>query len=167
MLHLLQQRLFLLQQFRHLPLRGAPVGDVFDRYENKPLSISLIEHLACVQKHRASSDNGKVPLDFVRFHHGVLRPDVLQQQPKLGDIPLPIAKPVNRPAVDVLTIQLERQIESAVCGDDAQVLIEDKQRIADRIHNRLGERARIVEVSDWLAIGERPHICRWGTLSII
>ena len=94
-------------------------------------------------------------------------PDILQEQPKLWNIPLPVAQPVNRLAVNVLTVQLERLIESAVGGDDAQVLIEDKQRIADRIHNRLGERARVIEVPDRLAVGERPDGYRRGTLAVL
>jgi len=35
-------------------------------------------------------------------------------------------------------------MESAVCSDDTQVLIENYEGIADRIHDRLGERARII-----------------------
>jgi hypothetical protein len=37
-------------------------------------------------------------------------------------------------------------MESAVCGDDTQVLIEDQERIADRIDDRLGEHAPGIEV---------------------
>ena len=161
-LHLLEQRLLLLQQFGRYPLRSAPLGDVLDRQESELLSISLVEHLACVQQHRASPDHGKVPLDFISLHRGMPGPDIFQKQSKLGDIPLSIAQPVNRPAVNVLTVQLERLIESAVGGDDAQAPVEDKQRIAERVHNRLRERARVVEVSDRLAVGERPDRCRRG-----
>jgi len=59
------------------------------------MRVSLIEHLPRIQEHRASSDNGKVSLDFVSLHHGVLWSDVLQQQPKFGDIPLAVAQPMS------------------------------------------------------------------------
>ena len=59
-LHLLQQRLFLLQQLRHPPFGVAPVGDVFECQENELASISLIEHFPRIQEHRASSDHGKI-----------------------------------------------------------------------------------------------------------
>ena len=166
-LHLLQQRLLLLQQVRHLSFGCAAVGDVFDRQKNELVSTSSIEHLAGVQEHRAPSDNGKIPIDFVSLHHGVLGPDVFQQQPKFGDIPLAIAQPVNRTTVNVLASHPERLMEGAVCGDDAQVLIENKQGIADRIHDRLGQRARVIEIPDRLGVGERPDGCRWETLSMV
>jgi hypothetical protein len=50
--------------------------------------------------------------------------------------------------VNLLAAHPEHLVESAVCGDDGQILIEDKQRIAGGIHNCLGERARIIEVPD-------------------
>jgi hypothetical protein len=91
MLHFLQQHFLLLQQPRYLPFGGTPVCDIFDCQEDEPASISLIVHLACIQEHRAPPDSGKILLDFVSLHHGVVWRNVLQQQPKLGDIPLAIA----------------------------------------------------------------------------
>jgi hypothetical protein len=46
-------------------------------------------------------------------------------------------------------------MESAVCGDYTQVLIEDQERIADRIDDRLGERTPSIEVYEQLAVGPR------------
>jgi hypothetical protein len=125
MLHLLQERFLLLQQLSYLPFGGAPLSDIFDSQENQRGSVSLIEHLPRIQEHRAASDSGKISLHFVSFHHGVLRRDFLQQQPKLGDIPLAIAQSVNRTTLNVLTTHPERLMESAVCSDDTQVLIEN------------------------------------------
>jgi hypothetical protein len=85
----------------------------------------LIVHLARIQEHRASPDRGKISLDFVSLHHGVLRRDIFQQQPKLGYVPLAIAQHVNWSTLNVLTSHPERLMESAVGTDDAQVLIED------------------------------------------
>ena len=160
MLHLLQQCFLLLQQLGYLPFGVAPVGDVFDCQENELASISVFEHLACIQQHRASPDTGKIPLDFVSLHRGVLWGDVRQQQPKLRDIPLAVAQLVNRTTLDVLTVHPERPIECAVGGDDAQILIEDQLRITDRVHNRLGERARIIQIYEQLSVRYRPRTGR-------
>jgi hypothetical protein len=56
-------------------------------------------------------------------------------------------------------------MESAVCHDNTQLLIEDQEGIADRIHDRLGERARIIEIYKQVAVGPRQRVCRWGALS--
>jgi hypothetical protein len=61
---------------------------------------------------------------------------------KLGDIPLAVAQSAKRTTLNVLTTHPERLMESAVCSDDTQVLIENQEGIADRIHDRLGERTR-------------------------
>ena len=125
------------------------------------------KHLARIQEHRASSDNGKVALDLVSLHRGVLRRHSFQQQPKLGNIPLAIAQPVNRTAMNVLKLHPEGLIESAVCSDDAQILIENQEGFADRIHDRLGEQAPVIEVYEQRATGQGHHVCRPGALSII
>jgi hypothetical protein len=41
-----------------------------------------------------------------------------------------------------------------------QVLIEDQERLADRIHDRLGERASIIDVHERLTIGRGQCVCR-------
>src|SRR4029077_1504543 len=41
------------------------------------------------------------------------------------------------------------------------------ERIADRIHDGLGERACIVQVYEQRAIGPRQRVCRSGALSIV
>ena len=97
----------------------------------------------------------------------MLRCHAFQQQAKLGNIPLAIAQPVNRAAMNVLKIHPERLIESAVCRDDTQILVENQEGIADRIHDRLGERAGIVEVYEQWATGQGQRVCRPGALSIV
>lgn len=96
---------------------------------------------------------GKVLLNFVRIHHAMLWRDVLQQQPKLRDVPLAVAKRINGAALDVLPLHHERHIESAVCRDDTQVLIEDQERLADGIDDRLSKRVRTIRVDAWLIAG--------------
>jgi hypothetical protein len=127
----------------------------------------LIEYFPRIQEHRPSSDNGKVSLDFVSLHHGVLWRDVLQQQPKLGDIPLAIAQPIYRTTLNVLTIHPECLMESAVCSDNAQVLIENQEWIADRIYDRLRERVRFIEVYERLFVRPRQRGSWSGARSIV
>ena len=113
----------------------------------------MTDHLPRVQEHRASPDSGKFSLHLVTLHHGVVRRDILQQEPKRGDIPLPVAQRVNRTILNVLTSHPERLTKSAVCADDTQILIQDEKGIADRIHDPLSERVHIIDIDDQLPIG--------------
>ncbi len=167
MLHFLQQRFLLLQKIGDLPLGGATVGDVFDGQENELAGVFLKKHLARIQEHRASSDNRKVALDFEGFHRGVLGRHTFQQQPQLGNIPLAVAQPVDRTAMNVLKLHPEGLVESAVCRDDAQILIEDQERIADRIHDGLGEQTPLIKVYEQRDVGQGQRVCRSGSLSIV
>jgi hypothetical protein len=92
-------------------LLRAPLGNVFEGQKNRGVRILFVEYLSGTKKHRASADTGKVLLDFVIFHYGVLRRNVLQQKPKRGDIPLALAQRVDRPTLDILTAHSEFQIE--------------------------------------------------------
>jgi hypothetical protein len=69
--------------------------------------------------------------------------------------------------MNVVKIHPERLIESAVCRDDTQVLVENQQWIADRIHDGLGERAGIVEVYEQRAIGQGQRVSRPEAFSIV
>ena len=113
----------------------------------------MTDHLPRIQEHRAASDSGKFPLHFVTLHHGVLRRDIFQQEPKRGNVPLPVAQRVNRTILNVLTSHPERLTKSAVCSDDTKVLIEEEKGIPDRIHDPLGERVHIIDVDDQFPIG--------------
>jgi len=48
-------------------------------------------------------------------------------------------------------------MESAVCSDNAQTLIEHQERIADRIYDRLRERMRFIAVYEWLVVRPRQR----------
>jgi hypothetical protein len=69
--------------------------------------------------------------------------------------------------MNVLTIHPEGLIEGAVCSNDTQILIENQEGIADRIHDGLGERARIVEVYEQRAIGQGQRVSRPESFSIV
>ena len=55
--------------------------------------------------------------------------------------------------MDIPPIDLEGQIERAACRDHAQVLVEDQEGLADRIHDGLGESAPVIDVDERLTTG--------------
>ena len=70
----------------------------------------------------------------------MLRRDIFQQEPKRGNVPLPVGQSVNRTILNILTSHPERLTKSAVCSDNTKMLIEEEKGIPDRIHDPLGER---------------------------
>jgi hypothetical protein len=144
-LHFLKQHVLLLQQRLQFTLHGTPLGDVLDGQEDRGVAILLVEQLARVEQHDAPPDDGEVPLDLERIHDGMLRGDVGQQRAQFRDVPLAIAQRVHGKTLHVLTLHPECQIERAVCGDDAQILVEHQQGLADGVDDRLGERMTFIE----------------------
>jgi hypothetical protein len=55
-----------------------------------------------------------------------------------------VAEGIDRPP-DSLAAHPEGQKERAGGGDDAQVLVEDQQRLADRVDDRLRQDATVLE----------------------
>jgi hypothetical protein len=53
---------------------------------------------------------------------------------------------------------LERQVERAAGGDDAKILVEHKQGLANRIHDGLGERPAIFNVHERLIVGQNRSL---------
>ena len=96
----------------------------------------------------------------------MLRRDIFQQEPKRGNVPLPVGQRVNRTILNVLTSHPERLTKSAVCSDDTKVLIEDEKGIPDRIHDPLGERVHIIDVDDQFPIGRGQGVRGRPALSI-
>ena len=64
-LHLLQQHILFPQQLLHLPLDGAPVGNVLECQQYGAVGALLIKDLARVQEHDASADRRKLAVDFI------------------------------------------------------------------------------------------------------
>ena len=104
----------------------------------------------------------KFLLDLVAVHDRVLRQDPLQQQAQLGNVPLAVAEGVDRPALDVLAVHPEGQEERAARGDDAQILVEDQQRLADRVDDRLRQGAAVFDTAERVRIahGMPPNSTR-------
>jgi hypothetical protein len=75
----------------------------------------------------------------------MLRGDVGQQRAQFRDVPLAIAQRVHRQTLHLLTLHPECQVERAVRGDDAQLLVEHQQGLADGVDDRLGKRMTFIE----------------------
>src|SRR6185436_9845569 len=60
---------------------------------------------------------------------------------------------IDRPALDILAVHLEGPVERAAGGDDAQIPVEDQQRLADRVDDRLRQGAAVLETVEWTGVG--------------
>jgi hypothetical protein len=147
-LHFLKQDLFLPQQFGHLTLAGSPLGDIFDRQKNESVFVTLIKHGPRVEQHCAASDSSEVVLDFVSLHDRMLRQDFLKQNSELGNIPLTIAQRIDGTALHILPTELECLIERAADRNDTEIFIQHQQRLADGIHDRLGQGTSILNADE-------------------
>ena len=142
-LQFLEQHVLFPQQLVLFALQDAPLGDVLDAEQNGRAGAALVEHLAGVQADRAVPEAGEFMLDLIALHHALLGYDFFQQIAKLWNVPLPVAQRVKMPALGLLAVDLERRIEGAARGDHAQLLVEHKNGLADRIDNGLRKRPRI------------------------
>jgi hypothetical protein len=69
--------------------------------------------------------------------------DFFQKHPKLWNVPLSIPQFVQESALGVLGVTLECRIERPARRYDAQIPVEHKDWLADRVDNSLGKCARI------------------------
>ena len=60
-----------------------------------------------------------------------------------------IAQGVEQTALCILPIDAEGQIEGAACGDDAQIRVENQQRLPHRINDGLCKRAPVFDIIEW------------------
>src|SRR3984893_14772549 len=139
-----------LQQFFLLAFDGPPLGDILESKKKGRVGMVRVEHRAGVQEHDAAANPGKLMLDLERVHGGALRDDFLQKDAKSWNLPLAIAERVERPAQDVLTVDLECQVVGAADGEHAEVAVKHEQGFADRVHDGLRERPRILDVLERL-----------------
>src|SRR3954452_13853061 len=107
------------------------------------MPIAFVEDLAGIKEHRATSDPREVSLDFKAFHHPVLRDDLLQEQPEFRDLPYPLVEVVDFAPLRDLACHLEGQVEGAAGSNDAQIPVEHKEGLADRVHDSLGQQAGV------------------------
>ena len=85
-------------------------------------------------------------LDLERVHGGALRDDFLQKDAKRWNVPLTVAERVERPAQNILAADPERQVVGAADGEHAEVAVKHEQGLANRVHDGLRQRPRILDV---------------------
>lgn len=122
-------------RLHRLSLEGKNAGDDLEAVRNTVRAFRSIER---------PSDPGKVPLDLVGFHHGLLRQDGFQQHAQFGDVPPAAAQIIDRTALDLVRFESEGSIETAARGNDTQAVVQDKQRFTDRFHNGFGQRVSVL-----------------------
>ena len=115
--------------------------------------VALVEDLARIQEHDARPDLRKLVLHLKVVQHTVIGSDLFQQRAQGRNIPLAITQRVQQLALRFLPVDAECQVERAACRNDAQVLVEDQERLAHRINDGLRKRATILNVSKWHAPG--------------
>jgi hypothetical protein len=110
------------------------------------LDIRFVENFARIQLHPAPSESGNITLDFVGFHRNVPRQDIRQLRFQFFDVPLAAGQRVERLILNLWSLDVEHMTKSAIRGDDAQMLVEDQQGIADRFHDRLGQGGPFIDL---------------------
>src|SRR5438105_2608359 len=91
-----------------------------------------------VEQHHPAADGREGVLELEVVEDGALGDDVLQQGPQVGDVPLAVAQLVDQAALGLPGRDVERLVEGAVGGPDAQRGVQDQQRLAHRVHDVLG-----------------------------
>jgi hypothetical protein len=72
-------------------------------------------------------------------------------------VPLAVAERIERPAEDVLAVDMECQVEGAADGEHAEVTVKHEQGFAHRVKDGLRERPRIFNVLERFSHG----LTRW------
>ncbi len=94
--------------------------------------------LQALSSDRPAADRGEGVFQFEIVEDGTLGDDVFEQPPQGGDVPLAVAQLVNKAPFGLRGRDVERLVEGAVGGLDAERGVEDQQGLADRVHDVLG-----------------------------
>ena len=129
-------------------LGPAQLGDVLDRQQDQ-VGAAVARHHLGVEPHAAPADLLEAVLHVVVADLLPLEKGLLQQRSQRGDVPLPVAELVDRPALGLLLDDLERAVEGLVRRHHAEVHVEHEQRRARGADDRLGV------VAGFLAVGGR------------
>jgi hypothetical protein len=72
------------------------LGDVLDSQQNDPFLTQPSFYLSGIEQHHASADGGKIVIYLIVIKGGLLGQDGFQQFAQLSDIPLFIAKIIDK-----------------------------------------------------------------------
>ncbi len=112
-------------------------GHVFHGQDQQLAVVARLE-LAGVQEHHPAADGREGVLELEVVEDGALGDDVFEQGPQVGDVPLAVAQLVDEAALGLPGRDVERLVEGAVGGPDAQRGVEDQQGLAHRVDDVLG-----------------------------
>ena len=134
-------------------LGAPPLGHVLHRQDQQLAVVARLE-LAGVEQHHPAADGREGVLELEVVEDGALGDDVLEQGPQVGDVPLAVAQLVDEAALGLRGRDVERLVEGAVGGPDAQRGVEDQQGLAHRVDDVLGVVLNILD--QWFSSHRGP-----------
>ncbi len=99
---------------------------------------------------------GEFALDLELVHAGLVRQDLAERAPQFGNVPLAPPQQIDELPLDLVRAHLERLVEGSARRDDPQFHVEHDKRLADGVHNRLGQRVSAGEARE--GIGDLHEI---------
>ena len=99
-----------------------------------------------MQQEDAVADAGKILFDQEAFHHGLVDQRLFQQQMQRRNIPAALVQREELLAGRVVGIDLEGLVEGIAGDQDGQPVVQNKQRLAHRLHDDLRKRANIFDL---------------------
>jgi hypothetical protein len=134
--------------------RLAPRGDVFDGEQNE-VPATFAREPACLEQHGPLTKHLEQVIDAEIRHFPVFLQDLLQQRPQRRDIPLAVAKLEYHFVLGRLLSDLKQGVKGPVGRPDTEVGIENKQRLRDRLDDRMGIKALFIDrIRCLLAFGD-------------
>ena len=124
--------------------RLAPRGDVFDSEQNE-IPATFAREPACVEQHGPLTKHLEQVIDAEIRPFLVFLQDLLQQRPQRRDIPLAVAKLEYQFVLGRLLSDLKQGVKGPVGRPDTEVGIENKQRLPDRLDDRMGIKALFID----------------------
>src|SRR5579872_1654421 len=157
-----KQHVFLPKQLGMLAFQKPFARDILDAQKDVGGGSVFVEDLPRAEQHRSPSEQPEVMLDFIILHGALFGNDLAEQYSQLGDVPLPAAQLIERPADDIADVEFESRTEGAARGDQPQAPVENQERFAHGVDNSLGDRSggfRLNEVgwSPRLVPGDRQY----------
>ncbi len=119
--------------------------------------LVLVHDLARVEQHDAVPDAEKVVLDLEIVHRDAVGDDRLEQVAQRRYVPLAVAEREQQAAVRVGRLHLEGLVEGAARREHVEVLIEDEERLRNRVDDRQRENLGVFQLAKRVDHTMPPH----------
>ena len=141
-------------------LSAPDFGHVFDRQQDPLLPLEP----ARVHEQRPPPRGTRIVLHLEIFHHMVRRQNLLEQEPKPGNAPVPAPQLVDEAVLDLGRGYAERPIEGLVGPEYPKVRAENDERGANSVDGGLRKLASAVEfgVADLQLLVDRSQLLIGG-----